>query len=623
MPEFVRLNDYLKLDREPQPWVIHSLIPVGGLINIFGKPKCFALDTPVLRANGLWTTIGELRLLDDVIGPDGRPTKIVARAPIHTPDVCYRVTFTDGTSIDCDADHMWTVREAGKTDHTQTLTTQQLVDRGVMKPSGRWPKYRWRVDLGRAVQFSNAPESLPLDPYLLGVWLGDGTECNSQITTSDEEIVNEFRRQGWTVTKQSSNPYGWCVELFHQYRVQRGITGKTIPTQYLTAGIADRRALLAGLLDTDGWAGRGVAEFYNTNTNLADGVEFLARSLGYRVSRYVKIGKLNGQLHKPCHVIKIRAHEQVFRLTRKQQRFVVNTECYQVVQSIQRIEPVPMTCVQVEHPSHQFRVGHGLTVANNTGKSFIALDWAFAVAAGKATWFGYEIQKPGPVMYLQIDTPREEWARRNEHGAQMYALDDMPLYIADMWLIPQYPMDILEQTRMNVKWLKDQVEKIQPVLIVIDTLREVHSGDEDNSTVMRNVISEIVGACRPAAVVLVSHARKDQAGFGDVGGDDLMDQARGSSYVAGRMDVIVKVTARRMQFKGRATGQVTENLSQDPLTGWIKIERDDDGSDEMIEALYKEFPKDSVHKQAQRLADRKKYSLSTATRRINKWLEEK
>lgn len=258
-----------------------------------------------------------------------------------------------------------------------------------------------------------------------------------------------------------------------------------------------------------------------------------------------------------------------------------------------------------------------------TGKSFIALDWAFAVAAGKATWFGYEIQKPGPVMYLQIDTPREEWARRNEQGAMMYAVDDMPLYIADMWLIPQYPMDILEQTKMNVRWLKEQVEKIQPVLIVIDTLREVHSGDEDNSTVMRNVISEIVGACRPAAVVLVSHARKDQAGFGDVGGDDLMDQARGSSYVAGRMDVIVKVTQRRMQFKGRATGQVTENLVQDPENGWIKIERDDDGSDEIIEELYKDNPKSSVHQQAQRLAARKKYSLSTATRRINKWLEEK
>jgi hypothetical protein len=385
----------------------------------------------------------------------------------------------------------------------------------------------------------------------------------------------------------------------------------------------DRRALLAGLLDTDGYAGGGVAEFYNTNEHLANGVEFLARSLGYRVTRYMKIGKLNGQLHKPCHVVKIRAHEQVFRLTRKQAAFKLNTERYQVIQSIEPIASIPMTCVQVEHPSHQFRVGHGLTLANNTGKSFIALDWAFAVAAGKATWFGYEIQKSGPVMYLQVDTPREEWARRNEQGAQMYSLDDIPLHIADMWLIPQYPMDILEQTKMNVRWLKDQVEKIQPVMIVIDTLREVHSGDEDNSTVMRNVISEIVGACRPAAVVLVSHARKDQAGFGDVGGDDLMDQARGSSYVAGRMDVIVKVTARRMQFKGRATGQVTENLTQDPLTGWIKIERDDDGSDEMIEQLYKEFPKDSVHKQAQRLADRKKYSLSTATRRINKWLEEK
>lgn len=257
-----------------------------------------------------------------------------------------------------------------------------------------------------------------------------------------------------------------------------------------------------------------------------------------------------------------------------------------------------------------------------TGKSFIAYDWAFAVAAGKGTWFGYEIQRPGPVMYLQIDTPREEWARRSQQGVEMYAVADMPLYIADMWLIPQYPMDILEQTKANVIWLKQQVELLKPVMIVIDTLREVHSGDEDNSTVMRNVISEIVGACRPAAIVLVSHARKDQAGFGDVGGDDLMDQARGSSYVAGRMDVICKVTQKRMMFKGRATGAVTEVLEQDPETGWIKIQREEDGSDKIISDLKMEKPGLSLHQYAQLLAAKKKYSVSTATRRIHKWLEE-
>lgn len=257
-----------------------------------------------------------------------------------------------------------------------------------------------------------------------------------------------------------------------------------------------------------------------------------------------------------------------------------------------------------------------------TGKSFIALDWARAVASGQKSWFGYTIQKPGPVAYLQVDTPREEWARRMETVKAMCAADGVPLWVADMWLVPQFPVNILEPEDPTIKWLAAELERLQPVMIVIDTIREVHGGDEDNSTVMRNVLSALVGACRPAAIVLVSHARKDQAGFGgDVGEEDMMDQARGSSYVAGRMDVIVKVTKKRMQFKGRATGQQTEALAQDPETGWISLHRDDDGSDAYIEELMTLYPKASVNELAKRLEHKLKYSHSTATRRIVAWKE--
>lgn len=256
-----------------------------------------------------------------------------------------------------------------------------------------------------------------------------------------------------------------------------------------------------------------------------------------------------------------------------------------------------------------------------TGKSFITLDWAKAVASGESDWFGYEIQKPGPVAYLQVDTPREEWARRMEHVKAMCAREGVPLWIADMWLVPNFPVNVLDPDDTTIAWLRAELDKLQPVMIVIDTIREVHGGDEDNSTVMRNVLSSLVGACRPSAIVLVSHARKDQAGFGGEVEEDMMDQARGSSYVAGRMDVIAKVTKKRLTFKGRATGQQTEVLTQDPETGWISLQRDDDGSDAYIKELLTNYPDASVNDLAKRFGQKMNVSVSTGTRKIISWKE--
>lgn len=619
LPRFVQLDEYLALPREPQPWVIKNLIPVSGLINIYGKPKCFALDTPLLTKNKGWSTVGEVEQGDWVFGFWGQPVEVVKVHPIHTDHQCYRLTFTDGTELVADADHEWLVDEVAK--GRRVKTTQEMFHEGALKKSGKYPKYRFRIPLGQRLEFAETPV-LPIPPYALGIWLGDGTECNSQLTSADEEIINNMRECGYVVTKQTAAQYGWNVKGFHLQRQAAGITTKAVPEYYLWASAKDRRALLAGLLDTDGHAAGGVAEFYNTNCQIADAVESLARGLGYRVSRFVKVAKLYGKVHKPCHVVKIRAHEQVFRLKRKADDFKLNREQYQVIQSIEPVDSVPVKCFEVACEDHLIRIGHGLTVSYNTGKSFIALDWAKAVASGAPHWFGYDIQLPGPVAYLQIDTPREEWARRIEQVKKDCARDGVPLWIADMWLVPKFPVNVLEPDDPTILWLKQQLELIQPVMIVIDTLREAHGGDEDNSTVMRNVISALVGACRPTAIVLVSHARKDQAGWQSGGDDDMMDQNRGSSYVAGRMDVVVKVTQKRMQFKGRATGLMTEQLQQDPDTGWIELVREDDGSSKEIELIWKSHPEGlSVHKMAELLSKKKGYSISTATRRINEWNE--
>lgn len=255
------------------------------------------------------------------------------------------------------------------------------------------------------------------------------------------------------------------------------------------------------------------------------------------------------------------------------------------------------------------------------GKSFMVLQWAKAVANGESDWEGFEVRKHGPVAYLQIDTPREEWAERLE---RIEWKEDSPgLWIADMWMVPEFPFNILNPQQTEMRWLREQLEKIQPVMVVIDTMREVHGGDENDSTVMRNVIANLVGVCRPAAIILISHSRKDSI-LTQSGDESMMDQARGSSYVAGRMDMIVKVSERRMTYKGRS-GEATEVIEQiprgQPNEGFWIVKRDDIEIERTIKELYHQYPDDSVHKQAMRLCGRHKFSLSTATRKINKWLE--
>lgn len=618
--QFEPLDEYLKLPREPQPWVLQNLVPVGGLVNVFGKPKCFALDTPVLTHNRGWQTMGSLVVGDLVYDRQGQPVPVVELSPIYEQHDCYRLTFMDGTSVVCDVEHPWLVSEVGQS-HVRPVLVKDMVEKGWLKKSGRYPKYRWRIPLGERLE-GIALARPALDPYLLGLWLGDGTACNSQFTTADSALVDAWWVRGWRIEKQPAAPYGYGVKGLAKILSTLGVlNNKHVPVDYLQASIEQRQDLLAGLLDTDGWAGGGVAEFYNTNQQLAEDCAYLARSLGYRVTVTSKIGTLNGQQHKRCWVVKIRAHEQVFRLQRKADRFKLNTERYQPVVNIEKVDSTPVRCATVRSSLSMFRVGVNILPTFNTGKSFIVLDWAFAIACGKATWHGYKIDKPGPVCYLQVDTPREEWARRVQTGLEMYALDQIPLYIADMWQVPQFPVNVLDPNDPITRWLKAEFDRIQPVMVVVDTLREIHGGDEDNSTAMRNVISALVGATRPAALVLVSHARKDQA-FGGPIDEDMMDQARGSSYVAGRMDSVVNVTQRLMKYKGRAVGQAQEKLEQDPLTGWIRIKQEDDGSVDEIRLLFRDYPGLSVNQYAQRLAQKMKYSVSTATRRINHYKEE-
>lgn len=203
--------------------------------------------------------------------------------------------------------------------------------------------------------------------------------------------------------------------------------------------------------------------------------------------------------------------------------------------------------------------------APKTGKSFTALGIAVAVANPKIDKFwDQQVVKHGPVLYLQVDTPREEWAGRIER-IKALGIDDV--YWTDANLVP-YPLTI---TDPGIKFhLHEKIKELKPVMVVVDTLREVHNEDENDATAMKQVIQGLVEVTKGTGttLLLVAHTRKEAAKKkGEEYHDDPIGDLRGSNYIAGRCDVVSKQTAdRRFVCVGRSIGGKTFHLEQDPTT---------------------------------------------------------
>lgn len=204
------------------------------------------------------------------------------------------------------------------------------------------------------------------------------------------------------------------------------------------------------------------------------------------------------------------------------------------------------------------------------GKSFAALGIAEAIANPERKEFlGHRVIEHGPVSYLQVDTPRDEWANRIENLTKHnYQLNN--IYFTDANLVP-YPLEITEKEIRE--GLRDVINQQKPLLLVVDTLRESHGQDENDSTAMRMVINSLVMATKEVSctLLLVSHSRKSiQNAKGGRVPDDVTDDARGG-YVNGRMDMIAKLTDKQLLLKGRSIADTTLHIDREKSTHMLAL----------------------------------------------------
>src|SRR5690606_24492393 len=167
-----------------------------------------------------------------------------------------------------------------------------------------------------------------------------------------------------------------------------GVLGdKHVPVQYLRASEAQRRDLLAGLMDTDGTVVRGVGscQFAVTNKRLADTVYELIVSLGYKCGRTSKRVPGRTEASSTCYILNFSTVEDVFRLERKRQLHEQERPVSELrigrryVKAVRAIESVPVRCVQVDNADHLYLAGESMIPTHN---STLALDFARSAAIG-------------------------------------------------------------------------------------------------------------------------------------------------------------------------------------------------------------------------------------------------
>lgn len=258
-----------------------------------GVGKSVANDTPVLTRNG-FKKHGDLIVGDEVVAPNGEFVRVTAVHP--KCEMEYVVTFANHERIICHGEHIWTVCNRWNR-KTEQLATKDMVGR--LESGGTECKrgHRYMFSLPHREIMVGEEKELPVDPYALGVWLGDGTNRSPKIANArcDKAIIDNISYSysaHWT-HKTTGVDYYYFPELRRDLQKvgmchSRKTVEKYIPEEYLTASVAQRLELLAGLLDTDGCAGNNCYYFSTAGEKLRDGFAALVSTFGWRYSLSVQ-----------------------------------------------------------------------------------------------------------------------------------------------------------------------------------------------------------------------------------------------------------------------------------------------------------------------------------------------
>jgi len=343
-----------------------------------GNGKDLEENTLVYKKEGP-VKIKDINPGDYIYGADGKLTRVLNKVN-YKDQLQYQVSFSDGRSIECGGGHLWTLRTTSQKTVTRSIDDIKNNYLGYLRPHGkRDPKYF--VKYCEPIQYEEKKQEL--EPYYLGLWLGDGNAHNTGITTTDPEIIEyvytiaDKENLHITLNQNGSKncpTYNINAPKNSQFNVLKNklkklnlIKNKHIPYDYLYGSIEQRMELLKGLMDSDGYSGLTQVEFTTTIPQLAKDFYNLVNSLGIGCKVYTK--QVKG--YKLVYRFGLKPKIPIFKLKRKQRYW--KNECFYKTCKISKtgianITPTsikPSVCIEVDNEDKLFVAGDYIVTHNS------------------------------------------------------------------------------------------------------------------------------------------------------------------------------------------------------------------------------------------------------------------
>lgn len=387
------------------------------LADSMGTGKMQDVDTITPTPNG-YVRFGDLKIGDKIFGSDGKEHNIIGIFPHQCKDV-YEIEFTDGSKTNSGLEHLWIVQDANnirRKQGWQILSLQQILDRGIEWKNKNAHKYKFRIPICNPVEYSE--KEYFIHPYILGMCLGNGNMCNNMVHISipNHDIENVER-----ITKLLNENYtlhGDFTTICPKYNIVKKNNGnggnlynteikrlglnvhgnyKFIPEEYKLGSIEQRKELLYGLMDSDGYISKNRNKItYSTKSeHLAYDVVELVQSLGglANVKSYDRSKDGKGINYS----VKIQIKFCPFKLERKRERYTIGeTHHKYLVKSIKNIKYLKTCnamCIKVDSVDESYLTNNYIVTHNTTTSIIASLAGGYknilviTTASLKTTWY--------------------------------------------------------------------------------------------------------------------------------------------------------------------------------------------------------------------------------------------
>ena len=356
---------------------IDLLVKKGNKI-IIGDWKGLPLDTEIPTLKG-WSTIADLQEGDIIFDKDGNPTKILHKSEIHY-NPCYKITFDNGDTIVADHEHRWEVSfSTAKTSKyhgeykTQVMTTEEIANYLENLSEKRTSYDIPKIINPRPLNLEN--KELPIDPYVLGCWLGDGSKQCGAITNETNNVLEEIQRRGYSlgddISAEDRTATYTILGIYGKLKELNLINNKHIPYIYQRASYEQRLDLLRGLMDTDGYYNPKRKRFVMETSQEWQCYDFikLLASLGIKSTKFDIVKKLNGKEFHEYSVNFSTRGLNPFLMRNQEIEYPTRDACtYRNIDKVELVETVPTQCLEVDSPSHTFLCTNKMIVTHNTNK---------------------------------------------------------------------------------------------------------------------------------------------------------------------------------------------------------------------------------------------------------------